>query len=91
MVQRKGPRYQVEGDDKYTSEAQKGMDKFEREWKENMQKRKADHAKENEGKDLQGVRGTNSFVEDSGVYKWTYRWNHEPGRSGQGDAVGICR
>jgi hypothetical protein len=89
-VRRKGPRYQVKGDDKYCSETQKAADKFEREWKEKMNARKAERAELNKGKDIEGVRGTNSFVEESGTYKWSYKFGHEPGREGHGDAVGIC-
>jgi thiol-disulfide isomerase/thioredoxin len=87
---RKGPRYQVEGDEKFTTEAQKLSDKYEKQWKENMKARKLEQAQENVGKDLEGVRGTNSFFEESGVYRWTCKWNHEPARAGGGDAVGIC-
>merc|ERR1712146_366447 len=41
------------------------------------------------GKDIQGIRGTNALSEDTGVYKWTMIWGHEPGRAGGGDAVGL--
>ena len=36
------------------------------------------------------IRGTNSFTEETGVYRWTCVWNHEPGRLGGGDAIGVC-
>jgi hypothetical protein len=90
QVRRKGPRFCVEGDDKYCSEQQKLADKFEKQWKESAKVRKLERELADKGKDLQGVRGTNGLMEESGAYKWTIRFGHEPGRAGEGDAVGIC-
>jgi thiol-disulfide isomerase/thioredoxin len=87
---RKGPRFVVTGDDKYCSEQQKAADKFELSWKAAAAKRREEADLLNVGKDLQGVRGTNAFVEESGVHKWTIKFNHEPARLGGGDAVGIA-
>ena len=87
---RKGPRFIVTGDDKYCNDQQKAADKFEQNWKEAAKKRRLEAEALNVGKDLQGVRGTNAFMEESGVHKWTVKFNHEPARLGGGDAVGIA-
>ena len=73
-VRRKGPRFHLNGaDDKFTSEQQKAADRFEASWKEKLRARKQEREEQNKGKDLEGVRGTNSFVEESGTYQWTIK------------------
>jgi hypothetical protein len=89
VCRRKGARHPVKGDEKYVSEAQKLADKW---LAEHMKKEKEWRARKeelNKGKDIQGIRGTNALTEDTGTYKWTLKWGHEPGRAGGGDAIGL--
>ena len=89
QCRRKGQRHPVKGDEKFTTENQKLADKWMAEQAERETAWKARRAEANKGKDIQGIRGTNALSEDTGVYKWTMIWGHEPGRSGGGDAVGL--
>jgi len=42
------------------------------------------------GKDVEAIRGTSGLVPDSGIHRWTVRWNHEPARAGRGDGIGLA-
>ena len=87
---RKGLRVKVPGDEKYVDKAQQARDRYEAEWKQKLKHRAAEEKAASKGRDVRGTRGTNSFMEDTGSYTWTCKWRHEPGRAGEGDAVGLC-
>jgi thioredoxin len=90
FMRRKGARVKVQGDEKYADKAQQARDRYTFQYQQ-QQKQRAKEAKEaGRGRDIQGTRGTHSFMEETGVYKWTCKWRHEPSRSGTGDAVGLC-
>ena len=88
-VRRKGARVKVPGEEKYVDKAQAARDRYQAQYKQTLKKRAAEAKAARQGRDVQGTRGTNSFVEETGVYKWTCKWRHEPSRAGAADAVGI--
>lgn len=90
MVRRLGDRLIVPNEDTYLSKEQRERDKRSAEWRSKLEAYKKKIKEQKIGKDVEGMRGTINFLPNTGIHYWTFRWNHEPGRNGHSDAIGIC-
>lgn len=89
-MRRDGDRRPVPGEEEYLSEEQKSRDKRSAEWREKWEDQKRKAQQERIGRDVESIRGSTAFVQNSGIHYWSLRWDHIPGREGTSDAFGIC-
>lgn len=89
-VRRIGDRLPVPNEDAYVTKEQRERDKRSAEWRSKIEAYKAKIKEQRIGNDIEAMRGTIGFLPNTGIHYWTFRWNHEPGRQGTGDAFGVC-
>ena len=89
-VRRRGERCPVPGEDRFLTKEQKERDKRNLEWKEKYETYKKKLRESRIGNDIEAIRGTIGMLPNTGIHYWILQWNHEPGRLGTCDAVGIC-
>jgi thiol-disulfide isomerase/thioredoxin len=89
-VRRWGDRLSVPNEEPYLSKEQKDRDKRSAEWREKLAAHRKKMKDERIGKDIECIRGTVGFLANTGLHRWSFRWNHEPSRYGSSDAFGIC-
>lgn len=85
-----GERFSAPGEEDFLSDAQKQRDKEDKEWKDRYQARIDLMKQQRIGKDIEIIRGSIGFLPNSGIHYWRLQWNHEPGRGGSCDSVGVC-
>lgn len=89
-VRRVGDRCPCPGEEPYLTKEQKERDKRSAEWRAKLVAYKQKLKEQRIGKDIECMRGTISFLPNTGTHYWTFRWNHEPGRGGVSDGFGLC-
>jgi hypothetical protein len=89
-MRRCGRRCVVPREERFLSEEQKADDvmlvEMEKKNVERIRKMKLERM----GRDVVALRGSVGFLPNTGVYRWTFQWNHEPVRNGKSDGFGVC-
>ena len=89
-VRRRGDRCPVPHEENYLSKEQKERDERSAAWRERYEAYKKKIREEKYGNDTEAIKGTIGMLPNTGVHRWTLRWNHEPARRGVSDALGVC-
>lgn len=89
-VRRRGDRLSVPNEENYLTKEQKERDERSQQWRDRYEAYKKKIREEKYGNDIEAIKGTIGMLPNTGVHKWTLKWNHEPARKGVSDGIGLC-